>query len=760
VNGVIVITTKNGGHDHYYENYYHDYYGNYSPSNREAARELMRKASRCLVFRNDLYRVREFYSPDYENAQQPEVRNDFRTTVYWKPDIVTDNKGKAEITFYNTDEVSSFKTVVEGIASDGCIGRSEHVYYTQLPFSLEAKLPAYFSFDDRVEVPITLKNKTDNSISGTVHLENNPYLELIHEIDSLQTLLPGETKTIFAEFKVRRIQGESALNIGFSGSGLSDEFEAKFEVKPKGFPVTRTLSGNQNVSEFKFTINDLVENSLTFKFTAYPNILNELLSGTESMLRQPSGCFEQVSSSNYPNIVALKYMRETGQVNPDIEQQAKNYLIDGYKRLAGYETASRGFDWYGQAPGHEALSAYGLLQFYNIKDLIPGLVNQNLTDRTMKWLFDRKENDGNFKQHQGKYGFSGAKQEVANAYIVYALSETGYNEFTNELMLVFEECLKSEDAYRTALTANTMLNMKMFDKAEKLLAVLNKQYEENGLGKFKAEQSVVCAYGSSLQIEVISLYAIALLKTGHPEVKILNDCINYILSQRNYCGFGSTQSTVLALNALTEYAKFSKHPKASGIVTVFINGSIAGYKIFDEATVGEIVLSDLEGYLVEGENTVKVVFSETDSALPFSVDARWSTYTPESSDDCRISIETILAKEMVRQGETVRLSIVLRNVFKDGIPTPIAIIGIPSGLSINPKQIKELQEQGLFDYYEIKGNTLILYYKEFGPKEEKTINLDLKAEIPGTYLAPASSAYLYYTNEFIDWEAGETIIIE
>ncbi|MFO7657334.1 MAG: hypothetical protein R6W78_09720 [Bacteroidales bacterium] len=45
------------------------------------------------------------------------------------------------------------------------------------------------------------------------------------------------------------------------------------------------------------------------------------------------------------------------------------------------------------------------------------------------------------------------------------------------------------------------------------------------------------------------------------------------------------------------------------------------------------------------------------------------------------------------------------------------------------------------------------------PEEEKIVNLDLKANIPGVYRAPASTAYLYYTNEFKDWEAGERVII-
>jgi hypothetical protein len=71
-----------------------------------------------------------------------------------------------------------------------------------------------------------------------------------------------------------------------------------------------------------------------------------------------------------------------------------------------------------------------------------------------------------------------------------------------------------------------------------------------------------------------------------------------------------------------------------------------------------------------------------------------------------------------------------------------------------------MQEKKMFDYYEVIGSNLVLYYRGMAPKEVKAINLDLKADIPGEYEAPASSAYLYYTNEYKTWDTGGRIIIK
>jgi hypothetical protein len=80
-------------------------------------------------------------------------------------------------------------------------------------------------------------------------------------------------------------------------------------------------------------------------------------------------------------------------------------------------------------------------------------------------------------------------------------------------------------------------------------------------------------------------------------------------------------------------------------------------------------------------------------------------------------------------------------------------LGIPAGLSIQPWQLKQLTEQKKFDYYEIWGNYVVFHFEQFDAHETRQINLDLKADLVGEYEAPASLAYLYYTNEQRVWDA-------
>jgi len=66
---------------------------------------------------------REFYSPKYApNAAITSA--DLRTTIYWNPKLITDEKGNVSFEFYNADGKGNYKAVVEGIDKEGNVGRT------------------------------------------------------------------------------------------------------------------------------------------------------------------------------------------------------------------------------------------------------------------------------------------------------------------------------------------------------------------------------------------------------------------------------------------------------------------------------------------------------------------------------------------------------------------------------------------------------------------------------------------------------------
>ncbi len=88
------------------------------------------------------------------------------------------------------------------------------------------------------------------------------------------------------------------------------------------------------------------------------------------------------------------------------------------------------------------------------------------------------------------------------------------------------------------------------------------------------------------------------------------------------------------------------------------------------------------------------------------------------------------------------------------LPTSIAIIGLPGGIEPRHDQLKELVKRGKIDAYEVRGREVVLYWRGLRKNEKVEVPISLIASVPGTYTGPASSAYLYYTNEHKKWVRG------
>ncbi|MGK0387979.1 MAG: hypothetical protein ACI94Y_000707 [Maribacter sp.] len=708
------------------------------------------------------HNAKQFYSPRYNaNSRKNANGTDQRKTLHWIPNIKTNDKGEYQFTYSNSDEVSTFRIIMEGISNIGQIIRHESTYFTQKAISMDGKMPIAVTHGDTLLIPVTVTNNSDEALSGNFMTTNAMgFILLDHKSNTPINIPSGKSHTEYYKMMVdKNVKGKQSVSFTFQSDKGNEIINYNIDINPKGFPRKAAFSSKELQRTFTFNIDDAMDGSLEGEIGIYPNIMEELFSGSESILREPYGCFEQTSSSNYPNIMALQYMESKGDVKPEIEARAKALLQKGYARLVGYECTGGGFEWFGNDPAHETLTAYGLVQFTDMAKVFKG-VDKTMVNRTAQWLMDKRDGKGGFKQRGGGLDqFRGSSYHVGNAYIVYALSESGYTDISKEVDFATKKALKSEDAYQLALTALANFNLNNNTEAYQCLKAINDKLDFNG-DQLVVNETVTRSYGTNRLTETAGLFAQGLMRSESNKVDnvLLEKVIMYLSSKRGHGGFGSTQATVLALKAMVDYADFMGTTDSSGKVQVYANGE----KVYDfqykKGHKGKLSV-DLKPYLKSGKNTISVAFDETEKALPYSANLSWTSLTPASSKDCRVELKTTLASKQVKVGETVRLTAEIKNLHTDGIPTPIALIGIPAGLSLQPWQLKEMTDKKVFDYYEIQGNYLIAYFTSIEKAENKVINLDLKADIPGSYKAPASSAYLYYDKQDKDWNAGTFIVI-
>lgn len=707
------------------------------------------------------YRARQYPAPIYKEDETTETRTDFRNTIYWNPNIEIGYSGKKTIEFFTSDDITSFRTTVEGMSNDGSLGRAEIIFFSQLPFAMSTKIPVEVATEDIVSIPLTIKNNTNKPIGGLLNVIVPEALQAIVATPSIQTIMPGAAKTIYLDYKVLDKMGVGEMTITYKACGLGDAFTQKIKIAPKGFPVTTSFSGQEVENQFSFTMNKVINGSAKAIFTAYPNVVSDLMKGVEGILREPGGCFEQTSMSAYPNAMVLDYLKSTDSKDDKTLAYAGGLLDRGYKRLTTFETKDKGYEWFGASPAHQGLTALGIMEFVDMKKA-GGDVDQKMIDRSAEWILSQKDEKGGFKRNtQAYHDFGRISDDVTNAYIVYAMSEAGFTNLKIEFNASVKKALETKDAYLLAMMANTAFKMNDVKTADQIMNVLLPLQFKDGSWT-GSTHSITYSQGQSLTIETTAITMMAILKSQGKYTNELNNAVKYLVNSRSGYGvFSSTQGTILALKALTEFAKASKKTTEDGTIQIFVDGKKVAEKEYKAGDKGAITVDGLEQYLTkEGKHDIKVKYVGVKTPLPYSIAVNWNTTLPNSQIECAVDLKTKLAQLTANVGETVRLSATITNKKSTDIPSTMVILGIPAGFSVQPWQLKELQEKQIFDYYEIKGNNIAIYYRGMGPNSVKQINLDLKAEMPGEYDAPASVAYLYYTNEFKTWCGTDKITIK
>ncbi len=709
--------------------------------------------------------VRVFPVPQYTKAYDG-PRTDFRETIYWNPSVETDFEGNAEVKFVASDAVTAFRATAEGFSTKGIPGAGQLAFNSKLPLTLDAHLPMEVTSGDTIRLPITLTNETDDAIEATLttsfgaafKLTSNPVNGTIH-------LKAGEKQSLFFPLEVVASDGNAEVELALSAHGLKDELKKKIRVVPRGFPFELSASGTAKrdvPSHHDVDLAGALPGSIRATVTMYPSPLAAMTKGMEGMIREPGGCFEQTSSTNYPNIMILGYLGSTDGADPALIAKTQGVLDKGYKLLTGYETKQRGYEWFGQTPGHEALTAYGLMEFADMAKVYD--VDHKMVERTADWLMSRRDHKGGFTRSSTALdSFGRASETTTNAYIMWALAEAKRSSgMTEELAIQRTLGATTKDPYLLALAANTNLlaapRTADTDAMVKRLAAL--QVKD---GSFTgAKESITMSGGESLTIEATSLAVLALLKaspSGEYEAQIRSG-VDYLNARRSGSGeWGNTQATILGLKALTAYSEHSRQMQTDGSATLIINGKPMGTIKFEKGRKDALVWDDVAGSLSPGKNTIEVQL-DSDAVLPYTIALEYRSARPQSSPAAKVAVTTELAKSQAKMGEGVRLHAHVENKTKDGIPMTLARVGIPGGMVFQTWQLKELRDKGLIDFYETRPREVILYWRAMAPSAKKDIDIDLLAAVPGSYEAPASSAYLYYTAEDKAWTAPVKVAID
>ncbi len=210
---------------------------------------------------------------------------------------------------------------------------------------------------------------------------------------------PREVRAVSFRIKAKQV-GKHRLQVTARSAEFGDAVKRQIEVVPDGRRVEQITNGELSRSaEFALDMpSDAIEGSGKAIVRIYPSSFSQLVEGIDGIFRLPTGCFEQTSSSLYPDVMALSYLRKTNKNMPEVEAKARQYIHIGYQRLLGFEVSGGGFDWFGRPPANIVLTAYGLMEFRDMAQVHD--VDPNLIKRTRRWLMSKRNADGSWPDNR------------------------------------------------------------------------------------------------------------------------------------------------------------------------------------------------------------------------------------------------------------------------------------------------------------------------------------------------------------------------
>ena len=706
--------------------------------------------------------IREFAFQTRAN-RKPNDRVDFTETLYWNSGVKTGARdGRATVKFSLSDSVTTFRVLADGYGRNGALGSADTVIASVEPFYISTKLPQHAVSGDIIELPVTLVNTTEKPIdNASLSVTGNGIETAATASIAAITLAPGERLRHIV--KVATLDaGKFPITVTAHAGPYADTVTRHLTVHPAGFPVSVSEGGLlSSTSNFSTTLTipaDVSPGSIVATAKVYPSPLASMEEALSALLRQPHGCFEQASSTNYPLVMAQQYFNTHTGVDPDKIATAQSLLKTGYNKLISFESQDNGYEWFGANPAHEALTAYGLMEFTDMAKVMQ--VDTAMIDRTRQWLLDRRDGHGSFKRNERALdSFGRAPAPTTDAYIVWSILESGENpqSLAKEIEQVKASAFNGNDSYIIALAANILYLADDKTSADLLLEKLASATSDSGAVD-GSTTSITGSGGDALTIETTSLALLAWLRNDEQWAAQVEQSIKWLFERSKSGRFGSTQSTILALKAINAYDAARAVPKQPGSVQLYVNGNAFGQPVaFNETSKGAIELPDFSSELTTGQHQVELRMADG-SKMPFALEVTYNTPLPNNAATLPVSLTTTLSHSQVPEGEPVELHATI-TVAEDNVPTPIAIIGIPAGLELRHDQLKELVGKDSISAYEVRDSELILYWRALKAGETRVIPVSLTADIPGTYTSPASRIYPYYTDEQKLWHAGHTVTV-
>jgi hypothetical protein len=223
-------------------------------------------------------------------AEAPRLRQWFPETLYWAPDVQTDDQGHVALEIPMADSITTWRLTALASSQDGRLGFVTHGLRVFQDFFVDIDLPVSLTQGDEISIPVGVFNYLPEAQEVRLEVQQEDWFELLEGGERTLTIGSNDIDVVYFPIRVLRF-GQRGFQVTAWGETMSDAIRREVDVVPDGKEIRLTDSDwLRGDSEVELDIPpSAVPGASRVEVKIYPGVLAQVVEGLEKILRLPHG---------------------------------------------------------------------------------------------------------------------------------------------------------------------------------------------------------------------------------------------------------------------------------------------------------------------------------------------------------------------------------------------------------------------------------------------------------------------------------------
>ncbi|MGD9317641.1 MAG: alpha-2-macroglobulin family protein, partial [Anaerolineae bacterium] len=227
---------------------------------------------------------------DTAAAEPPRLRQYFPETLYWAPEVLTDEGGYVSLQIPMADSITTWRLTALASTQDGRLGSTTRGVRVFQDFFVDIDLPVALTQGDEISIPIGVFNYLPGAQQVRLVIEPEDWFELTGPGEQTLTIAANDIEVVYLPIRVLKF-GRQGFQVTAWGEKMSDAIRREVNVVPDGKAMHHTESDWLRESK-KVRVEvpaAAVPGATSVEVKIYPGVMAQAVEGLEKILRLPHG---------------------------------------------------------------------------------------------------------------------------------------------------------------------------------------------------------------------------------------------------------------------------------------------------------------------------------------------------------------------------------------------------------------------------------------------------------------------------------------